>query len=117
PGVILYATLLVCAFGAATLVYHHDLYEPESLPTLGLSVAFGIGAMWFAGRTEAWTFALTHISSAGAVAVIAAFEEELLKLLVVVGLICCSRCVNDPMDGLVYGSMAGLGMAVEESIY
>ena len=46
-----------------------------------------------------------------------ALPEELTKFLVL--FIYCSRLkeFNEPMDGLVYGSIAGLGFAVNEAFY
>src|SRR5262245_47099094 len=115
---ILYATLALCAFGAAVVVYRHDLYEREPLPFLALTVAVGMAAMWFAGWVEDWTLGIAKLSSAHAISAVAASEEETLKLLtVLVVALLTRRAPNDPMDGIVYGSMAGLGMAVEESVY
>jgi RsiW-degrading membrane proteinase PrsW (M82 family) len=115
---ILYGTLGICAFGAAVLVYRHDLYEREKLPVLSFAAFLGMAAMWIAGRMEAWTFDAWNIRSSYGIAAIAAVEEEFLKLFVVLALLLLVRReFNDPMDGLVYGSLAGLGMAVEESLF
>ena len=108
----------LCALGAAVLVYRHDLYEREPLLLLALTVALGAGGMWLAGQAEAWTLGVSRFTGARAIAAVAALEEELMKLLVVVAIaLLARREFNDPMDGLIYGSMAGLGMAVEESVY
>jgi RsiW-degrading membrane proteinase PrsW (M82 family) len=115
---ILYLTLGLCALAAAFIVCRHDLYDREPLPLLFITVVMGFAAMWLAGLVEAQAFHILGVREAGSIAVIAALSEELLKVLVVVCLpICARRYFNDPIDGLVYGSMAGLGMAVEESIH
>jgi RsiW-degrading membrane proteinase PrsW (M82 family) len=114
---ILYITLGCCAAIAAWLVYRRDLYEREPLPLLVLTVALGAAAMWLAGTAEDWTFRLSGITGAYPIAAIAAIEEELMRVLVVLAVIVgARRHFNDPLDGIIYGSMAGLGMAVEESI-
>ncbi len=115
--VILYPTLGLCAIAAAVLVYRHDLYDREPLPLLGLTVALGAGAIGLAGRAEEWTFAALRLASPRAIAAVVALLEELGKLAVVTAIALLARAFNDPMDGIIYGSMAGLGMAVEESVY
>ena len=58
------------------------------------------------------------MSSDVAVAAVAATHEELARLLIVAALaLLVRRQFNDPMDGLIYGSIVGLGMAIEESIF
>jgi RsiW-degrading membrane proteinase PrsW (M82 family) len=79
----------------ARLVYRYDLYEHEPIPLLGVAVILGAGAMS-----------------------LAAVSEEVLKLLVVVLVaLLAHREFDDAMDGVVYGSMAGLGAALEESVF
>jgi protease PrsW len=110
-------TLALCAFGAAALVYRYDMYDREPPLLLALTVALGVGAMSLASHLEAWTFERSFVSSRAALAAVAAVEEEGLKILVVLLIaVTARREFNDPMDGLIYGSMAGLGMAIEESV-
>jgi RsiW-degrading membrane proteinase PrsW (M82 family) len=74
--------------------------------------------MWVAGLVEAAT--LTDWSNVGrfGIAAVAASAKELLKLVVVVAVsLLARREFDDPMDGVVYGSMAGLGAALEESVF
>jgi RsiW-degrading membrane proteinase PrsW (M82 family) len=50
-------------------------------------------------------------------AVIAATHEELAKLgIVAVLAILWGRRFHDPMDGIIYGAFAGIGMAIQESL-
>jgi RsiW-degrading membrane proteinase PrsW (M82 family) len=118
PSLLLIVVLALFALLTAGLVYRHDLYEHEPLPLLGVAVALGAGTMWLAGRVE--ELALVRLTSADpvAIAAVAAATEELLKLLVVVVVaLLARREFDDPMDGVVYGSMGGLGMALEESVH
>jgi RsiW-degrading membrane proteinase PrsW (M82 family) len=116
--VLLYFSLGVCALAAACLVYHYDMYDREPRGLLALAVGLGAGAMATAGLLEEWTLRGERITREPAIAAMAALEEEALKLLVVgVVAIVFRRDFNDPMDGLIYGSMSGLGMALEESTH
>jgi RsiW-degrading membrane proteinase PrsW (M82 family) len=99
-------------------VYRYDLYEHEPLPLLAVATALGAAAMAGAARLEAWVFGGMVHASRLEVAVVAAFVEEGLKLAVVLAVaILARREFDDPMDGVVYGSMAGLGAALEESVF
>lgn len=93
------------------------MYDREPRWLLAFTVALGASAMALTGRVEALTLAGGHLTSTRAFAAVAACEEELLGLAVVVAIaLLARRAFNDPMDGLIYGSMVGLGMALEESV-
>jgi RsiW-degrading membrane proteinase PrsW (M82 family) len=114
--VLLYFSLGLCALAAACLVYRYDMYDREPPGLLALAVGLGVGAMAAAGVLEEWTLSGERITREPAIAAVAALEEESLKLLVVAVIaLLFRRDFNDPMDGLIYGSMSGLGMALEES--
>jgi len=114
----LYVTLVFCVVGAVSVVARYDRYRPK--PVSRRLVVFGIGvaAMSFAAHAEEWTFRVMGSMNSHSVYAVAAFEEELLKVcsLLVFGLLVRLQ-FDDPMEGIVYGSIAGLGMALEESIY
>jgi RsiW-degrading membrane proteinase PrsW (M82 family) len=115
---VVYLTLLACAAAAALLVVRYDLYEREPWPMLIAAAAVGATVMWSIGFLEDATLARCGGPTAGppVLAVIAAVEEELARLAIVVLIaLLLPRQLNDPIDGLIYGSMVGLGMAVEES--
>jgi RsiW-degrading membrane proteinase PrsW (M82 family) len=115
--VILYATLALCAAGAFFLAYRHDLYDREPPVLLALTVAMGALLMFLAGTLESWTLMALGAVSVPGLALVAAGVEESLKLVaVLIVAATCRKEFNDPMDGLLYGSMAGLGMAIEESV-
>lgn len=74
--------------------------------------------MWGSGAIEGWLLPRIPRVTPLHVAAVAASTEELLKLLVVVVVsLTARREFDDPMDGVVYGSMAGLGAAFEESVF
>jgi len=118
PSLLFVVLLAVFALLTASLVYRYDLYEHEPVWLLAVAAALGAGAMWLAGGVEARALALLAPEGPlGIAAVVASTEEGLKILVVVVVAILARREFDDPMDGVVYGSMAGLGMALEESLF
>jgi RsiW-degrading membrane proteinase PrsW (M82 family) len=116
---LVYATLFTCAALMVMLVRRYDLYEKEPWYMVMLAVALGAVLMWTSGQVE--DVALGHLHLAAdqfaAKAALVAGVEELGKLLVpVIIAVVFSRHFNDPLDGLVYGTLGGLGMAIEESL-
>lgn len=120
PRVLLYGTLAVCVVAVALLVYRYDLYDREPLLLLAVAGALGFGAMVLAGRVQVmWLTRLGDgaVENRWIVAALAGSHEELAKVLAVLLIaLAARRFFNDPMDGLIYGSIVGLGCAVEESI-
>lgn len=115
-----YISLSLCALVAALLVYRYDMYEREPVYMLALALALGMGAGWTVGFAEDKTIALLGArgESVASQAAIAGSHEEAAKLLIVVGVaLCFRRQFNDPMDGIIYGAFAGLGMGTEEAIF
>jgi len=114
---ILYATLAICALGAAVLVYRYDLYDREPLPLVVLVIGLGALAMGLAGRVELFVFERLRLEAPAAQAAVASFVEETGKLVAVLAVaLLARRAADDPMDGLIYGSLAGLGAALEEGV-
>lgn len=116
---VLYSTLIVTGLFAAMLVYRYDLYDREPWPMLLLAATAGFGVMWLLGDIEQWTIDLFRTAEWHNVVVsaVASTHEEGARLLIV-ALIAwlIPRHFNDPMDGIIYGSIVGLGMAIEESM-
>jgi RsiW-degrading membrane proteinase PrsW (M82 family) len=116
---VVYITLFTCAALMVLLVRRYDLYEKEPWYMLLVALALGIGLMWTCGQVE--DALLGHIRLASdqlaAKATLVTLIEETAKALVVL-LIAGTfpRQFNDALDGLVYGTLGGLGMAVEESV-
>lgn len=117
-SVVLYATLAACTILTGLLVYRYDLYDREPLPPVLVAVGLGALSMWAMTPAEVWVVdTWLAISSNGGIAFVSASLEELAKFCVVLAIMrTFSRAFDDPMDGLIYGSMAGLGAAVEESV-
>lgn len=116
---IVYVTLLFCAILVAILIYRYDMYEKEPWYMLAATAAVGAVAMWILGYVE--DFSLGFLGQPPRpvwVAAVAATHEEFAKLAIVLGIaLAVPRLLNDPMDGIIYGSIAGLGMAVNESVF
>ena len=113
----LYITLASCAFLAGWLVYRYDMYEREPWYMVLLAVGLGAGAMIVIGHVELFTLNRLDEHTIVRIAAIAATHEEGIRLLVVVGLaLFIPSQFNDPMDGIIYGSLVGLGMALDESV-
>jgi RsiW-degrading membrane proteinase PrsW (M82 family) len=116
---LIYALMLACAAGLAIFIYRYDLYDKEPwYVALGV-VAIGCCAMRVAGLIEdAWLVRLLlgpgDVAARAAVVTVVEELARVLVVLMVAGLF--RRHFNDPLDGLVYGSLGGLGMGVEESI-
>jgi RsiW-degrading membrane proteinase PrsW (M82 family) len=116
--VAFFVTIALCALLTAGLVYRYDLYEHEPIRLLGVAVALGAGAMWVSGAIEDMALGAWRGAGPLGTALVASGTEELFKLIVVVVVaVSARREFDDPMDGLVYGSMAGLGAALEESLF
>ncbi|MBX3356996.1 MAG: PrsW family intramembrane metalloprotease [Phycisphaeraceae bacterium] len=118
---LVYAMLAVSALVIAVIVYRYDLYDREPWWLLVVATALGAAGMWVAGRVQvmlisaAGSLAAEHFDTA--MALVAATTEEANKILgVAVVAVCFRRWFNDPLDGLVYGSFAGLGAAILESV-
>ncbi len=116
---LLYGTLGLCALAAVCLVYRYDMYDREPWYMVVLALLLGMGIMWLVGVVEAWSYRLLahHMLSNAVAAAVPATQEEAARLIVVIAIaLTLRRQFNDPMDGIIYGSLVGLGMAVTESI-
>lgn len=113
----LYLALLACGFLASRLVYRYDLYNREPWFMLLATVVAGAVAMKICGSVELFLFTGLDVGHRAALAAVAALVEESARVGVVGLIALSSRHFDDPMDGLVYGSIAGLGMGLEESFY
>lgn len=115
-----YSLTILIAAALVVWVYHEDAHEREPWWAVFVAVACGFGAMWLIGLADDFairTFDLTRERYLSKAAVIALIEEggKLLTILLLAHTI-LRRNFNDPMDGLIYGRLAGLGMAVNESL-
>lgn len=115
---LLYSTLLLCAVGAALIVYRYDLYDREPWNMLVLMATAGAVVMWLLADAEAWTliYVLDNTGLTAISAVAATHEEGARLILVALLAVLAPKLFNDPIDGLIYGSVVGLGMASAESL-
>lgn len=117
---IQYVTLFVCAGLTGVLIYRYDLYEKEPPGMVLLALGVGAAMMWLIGSVEDQTVMLWANASQSALwlAAVMATHEELAKVLGVwLIAVVARRHFNDPMDGLIYGSLIGLGAAAVESVF
>lgn len=117
---LVYAAVLVTAAGLGWLVIRYDLYDREPWWLLAATFAVAFVAMRACGHLEDAIFrsAFDGFPTTWAMALVAAVVEESGKVAIVAAVaLLVPRHFNDPMDGLVYGAFAGLGMAVEESFH
>jgi len=115
-AVSLYFAVCLSAFLAAVLVYRYDLYNREPWYLIVLAAALGFATMRVVAATELWALGLVDANAAEAA--VAAILEETTRLAAVVAIAFAFPSeFDDPMDGIIYGSVIGLGMAVEESLY
>lgn len=119
---MLFVSLAACAFLIAQLVRRYDLATREPAWTLLTALALGALGMFIAGQFQLAAIRFIHASggmvSDATLATLAGVTEETAKLLAAVGVaFIAKRHFNEPLDGLIYGSFAGLGAAIEESVH
>ncbi len=112
----LYVAVCLSAFLAALLVYRYDLYNREPWYLIALAAGLGFATMRVVAETELWALGL--VATDAAEAAVAAILEETTRLAAVVAIaFVFPGEFDDPMDGIIYGSIVGLGMAAEESLH
>lgn len=114
---LIYLLVGACAVGAGVLVWRHDLYDRDPWWALLAAAALGALLMPACGAVEDFViYRGTATPSSLWIAANAAFWEGLARMAATAAVaVLLPRIFNDPMDGVTYGSMAGLGMAVYES--
>ena len=111
----LYVAVCLSALLAAVLVYGYDLYNREPWYMIALAAGIGFATMRLVAAVELWALGLVEAQAAEAA--VAAILEETARVAAVVAIAFgFSRHFDDPMDGIIYGSIVGLGMAAEESL-
>lgn len=121
-AIVLYGMLALCSAGALYLIRRYDLARREPWWCMVLAVGVGAGLMYLAVLTQRGfirDFSIAHATEPTRVqyALIAGFFEELYKFLGVVLAATLVRAHFDELlDGLIYGSLVGLGAALQESV-
>lgn len=119
---ILYGMLIACGGLFIWLIRRHDLFPREPWLAIISAGIFGALAMWLSGRFQnAVIPALYRLNEADLTtlqyAALAGLTEETGKLAAVMAVYFLFRShFNESADGIMYGSLVGLGAAVEESI-
>jgi len=117
--VLIYLGLMLVALLVVSVVMRYDMYDRAPTWLLLLTILVGAAGMGMSFATKHALQSLYPVlKDTLPHAVAAGFGEEFGKLAVVVLVIgCMRRKLHDPIDGLVFGAMAGLGAAVFESCY
>ena len=106
----------------AIYIYIHDKHEPEPIQLLLLSFLYGALSLGVNLAIAIPVDSLIHISEKNLTnqAVYAfgvvAFLEEFSKFLFVRGILYRNVNFNEPLDGIVYSVMVGMGFATAENI-
>ena len=116
---LIYALMLATAAGLAVFVYRYDLVTREPWYMVVLAVGLGFAVMWMAGASEDLILGHFHAVRAhpGPKAAIVSTIETFARAVMVFTFATLFRSrFTDPLDGLMYGTLGGLGMAIEESL-
>ncbi|MBX2945509.1 MAG: PrsW family intramembrane metalloprotease [Cyclobacteriaceae bacterium] len=106
----------------AIYMYTHDKHEPEPIQLLLLSFFYGALSLGVNLAIALPVDSLIHISEKNLTnqAVYAfgvvAFLEEFSKFIFVRGILYRNNNFNEPLDGIVYSVMVGMGFATAENI-
>ncbi len=107
------------------LIYRMDKYEKEPWWHLVICFALGAALVWVAYHTErllghsAYTMTIDMPSIVFLLLdafIVVGFTEEALKFVAVRGYIFRGKAFNEPMDGIVYTVLVGMGFATAENI-
>ena len=115
----IYLLMLACAAGLAVFIYRYDLCAREPWYMVALAVGLGFALMWMAGAAEDLVLAGLGVGAKGLApkaAVVAAIETSARMVMVFTVATLFRPRFTDPLDGLMYGTLGGLGMAIEESL-
>jgi protease PrsW len=121
-----FALLLLAIAPALAIVwfiYHKDRYEKEPLRYLFLAFLIGVASVFPASYGADWMEAQMSGSIGTALEafiyafVVIALSEELVKFLFLRLYIYRKAAFNEPIDGIVYGVMIGMGFACFENIF
>lgn len=103
-------------------IYRLDLYEKESWSYLAIAFVLGIVCCYPAIKLEFWGMEAGFDESNGFgrflvfVYIIVGLSEELMKYLALVFFAYPRKFFNEPIDGIIYSVMIGMGFAIFENI-
>lgn len=108
--------------GITFFIYFSDKHEPEPIKMVLLSFFFGILSLGVNLAMAIPLDQLVHINEknleqqAVHAFAIVAFLEELSKFIFVRGILYRNKNFNEPLDGIVYSVMVGMGFATAENL-
>lgn len=119
--IAVYVALALCAVVIGLAARRYDLYLREPWYAVLACIGLGALAMHLAGEAQRGMIQSVHqrgvLVTDPMLAIMAGTTEELAKFTVVVVIWAgFRRWFEEANDGLIYGSFAGLGAAIEESI-
>ena len=115
----IYIAVFACAAALAGLVHRYDRFEKEPLRMVLLALALGFVAMRLVGLAEDAILAYAHLTPedrAQKAAIIAGIEDGAKLVAVLLIAVAFRKHINDPLDGIIYGTLVGLGAAIDESL-
>lgn len=109
--------VLLAAWVLLLLIYKYDMYDREPWYLILLTIFLGGLSAYWVSDYEDWLILQMHATESKLrQALIASICEESCKVAIILMItFALRRWFNDPMDGIVYGAIAGLGFALEES--
>jgi len=117
----IYTCLTICAILLLLMVYRYDMYDREPWYMLIMAIVLGMVACIVVGHFEDYLFGnfRTFFNDDYGLekeAFATGISEELIKLFAVAVIaVIGRRHFNDPIDGLIYGAIVGLGFGLHES--
>ncbi|MEM8678021.1 MAG: PrsW family glutamic-type intramembrane protease [Planctomycetota bacterium] len=115
---ILYAMLTLVVFILLAMIHRYDMHHREPWFMVVLAIACGAAGCWLIGPVADWLLVRFELFDSLSLALMAGTTEELTKFAIVLAIaLLFPQFFNDPMDGIVYGALAGLGFALTESVF
>lgn len=122
PKILLMILAILPGFLICYLIYRFDKYEKEKRIPLAVCFVLGVVSAMVALKLEEWgdsmgidehgSFAMLLLLSF----VVIALSEELVKFIVLIVYPFPRKFFNEPIDGIVYAVMIGMGFATIENI-
>jgi RsiW-degrading membrane proteinase PrsW (M82 family) len=120
--IILLIIAITPGLGVAVFIYIKDKYDPEPIRTLVMSFVMGIMAFGLTMGLSIFFEPFTQFDRTDLVQqifkafFIVAFIEELSKFFFLRGLLYYHKDFDEPLDGIIYSVMIGMGFATAENI-
>ncbi len=123
PNILIIILAIIPGVVIGYLIYRSDLYEKES--PLPMAICFGLGILsalpalkleeWGdrMGIQEGQSFWMLMLLAF----VVVALSEELMKFIALIAYPFQKAFFNEPMDGIIYAGMIGMGFATIENIF